>query len=35
LIKRKILDNAVDVVSEALSMQVAPRPYGLLWYPQE
>jgi hypothetical protein len=35
LIKWKILDSAVNVVSEALSMHGHPRPYILLWYPQE
>jgi hypothetical protein len=33
LIRWKILDGVVDEVSEALSMHVTPRPYGLLWYP--
>jgi hypothetical protein len=33
LIRWKIVDSAVDVVLEALSMHVPPpsRPYGLLW----
>jgi hypothetical protein len=35
LIGRKILENAVNEVSESLSMHVAPQPYKLLWYPQE
>jgi hypothetical protein len=30
LIGQKILDSAVDEVSEALSMHVARRPHGLL-----
>jgi hypothetical protein len=33
LIRQKILDGAVDVVPEALSMHVVPPPYRLVWYP--
>jgi hypothetical protein len=29
-----VLDIAIDEVLGALSMHVAPWPYGLLWYPQ-
>jgi hypothetical protein len=35
LIRQKVLDSVVDVVSEPLSMHVVPQPYELLWYPQE
>jgi hypothetical protein len=33
--RQKILGSAVYEVLEALSMHMAPQPYGLLWYPQE
>jgi hypothetical protein len=35
LIGWKILNSAVDEVSQALSLHMAPRPYRLLWYPHE